>query len=134
MAEDPAWEQHVKTVTTTVRAISAEGVTLEMNYQGETKGKLKAQITGTMTLWTKPDGTWTWEDKLLGGTATGDRFVGWGKGSGKPTGGASMGWEGEFQTMSASPALSWLNNAKFRVHGAGDGTGPEAKIQFHHVK
>jgi hypothetical protein len=130
MAEDTAWEQHSKTVTTAVREITPDGIKLEFNYEGKTSGRVKAQTNGTTTVWAKPDGSSTWEDKLLGMTSNGDMFVAWGKGTGRMTTPGTTTWEGEVQTMSQSPGLSWLNNLRFKATGTADMGKGESRGQF----
>jgi hypothetical protein len=117
-------------VTTTIRDITPEGVKMEINYQGKISGKFAGMTTGTTTVIAKPDGSSTWEDKLMGMTEKGDMFVAWGKGTGKMTTPGVTTWEGESQTMSQSPSLSWLNNMKFKGTGTADLAKGEAHGQF----
>jgi len=130
MSHHIAWEQHSKTVTTTIRDITPEGVKMEVNYQGKVSGKLAGMTTGTTTIISKIDGSSTWEDKLMGMTEKGEMFVAWGKGTGKMTSPGMTSWEGESQAMSQSPDLHWLNNLKFKVSGTADLAKGEAHGQF----
>jgi len=130
MSHHIAWEQHSKTVTTTIRDITPEGVKMELNWQGKATGKLAGMTTGTTTIVSKTDGSSTWEDKLIGMTEKGEMFVAWGKGTGKMTTPGTTVWEGEAQAMSQSPGLSWLNNMKFKSTGTADMAKGEAHGQF----
>ena len=134
MADESVWEMHTKTTSTAVREITPEGIKLEFNYQGQTSGKLKASVMGTTTVWAKPDGSSTWEDKLMGMTMTGEMFAGSGKGSGKMSAPGTTAWEGEAQLMSQSPGLNWVNNLKFRATGSADMAKGESKGSFHHSR
>ena len=120
------FENHAKTVTTTVREISPAGVKLESNSQDQITGRLNAQGVSTVTSWQKTDGTSEWEVKGIETTSEGDSFVGWGKGTGKQTGPTTFAVEGEMTLMSQSPKLAWLNNAKIWAEGVGD----QAKGEF----
>jgi hypothetical protein len=130
MSHHIAWEQHSKTVTTTIRDITPEGVKMEINYQGKVSGKIAGMTTGTTTVVSKLDGSSTWEDKLMGMTEKGEMFVAWGKGTGKMTTPGKTTWEGESQAMSQSPDLHWLNNLKFKVSGTADFAKGEAHGEF----
>jgi len=134
MTHHAAWEQHSKTVSTTIRDITPEGVKMEINYQGKVSGKFAGMTTGTTTIVSKLDGSSTWEDKLIGMTEKGDMFVAWGKGTGKMTSPGMTSWEGEAQAMSQSPGLSWLNNAKFKSSGTADLAKGEAHGEFADAK
>ncbi|HTT45863.1 MAG TPA: hypothetical protein VMH38_07635 [Thermoplasmata archaeon] len=134
MSDHISWEQRSKTVSTTVREITPEGVKFESNYQGQVSGKFTGMTTGTTVVIAKPDGTSTWEDKLFGMTAKGEMFVAWGKGTGKMTAPGVTVWEGEAQAMSQSPALAWLNNLKFKTTGKADMAKGEAHGQFAETK
>lgn len=114
------FENHGKTVGTTVKEISPTGIKLESNSQDQLTGRINAQGMSTITSWQKTDGTSEWEVKGLGRTPDGDMFVGWGTGTGKQTGPTSYAVEGEMTMMSQSPKLAWLNNAKVWVEGSGD--------------
>lgn len=130
MSHHVAWEQRSKTVSTSVREITPEGVKLEMNWQGKATGKVDGMTTGTTTIISKPDGSSTWEDKMIGMTAKGEMFVAWGKGTGKMTSPGITTWEGESQAMSQSPSFAWLNNLKFKSTGTADLAKGEAHGQF----
>lgn len=119
MAPESILEHATKTTTTTVREITPQGVTLEVNYTGEISGKLKAMSMGTTTIWMKTDGSSTWEDKLIANTHDGQMFVGMGKGTAKMMAGGKQEWSGESQMMSSSENLKWLND-KFKVAGVAD--------------
>jgi hypothetical protein len=72
-------EMRSKTVTTTVKDISPSGVTLELNSEGQSKGKINAQGVATTTVVMKTDGTSTWENKGIFNTNDGDMLVIWGR-------------------------------------------------------
>ena len=134
MKGEQVWEQHSKTVSTTVRDISKDGIKFEINHTAETSGKLKGHVTGTTTIWMKTDGSSEWEEKNMGMTAEGDFFAGWGKGTGKMTGPGATSWEGEVHVMSQAPKLAWLNEAKIWASGTADQAKGESHAKFFHQK
>jgi hypothetical protein len=127
-------EMRSKTVTTTVKDISPSGVTLELNSEGQSKGKINAQGIATTTVVMKTDGTSTWENKGIFNTNDGDMLVIWGKGTGKSVSPSAQAWEGEMHAMSQSPKLAWLNNAKLWTEGKGDRAKNESVAKVYQVK
>lgn len=124
-------EVHQKTTSMSVKDISQTGITLEINSNGQAKGKIEANGFGTTTVWQKTDGTSTWEGKNVMTTKDGDFVAAWGKGTGKQTGPTTSSWEGEMHFMSQSPKLAWLNTAKVWVEGNADQAKGEAHARFY---
>ncbi len=114
------FELHGKTVTTTIKDISPNGVKLEMNDTGEVKGKYNAMHRETVNVLIKTDGTNEWETKAIENTKDGDMVVAWGSGKGRSTGPTTASWEGEMHYMTMSPRLAWLNNTTAWIEGSGD--------------
>jgi len=123
-----------KTVGTTVKDISPSGITMELNTEAQTKGRVNAQGIATTTVVMKTDGTSTWENKGMLFTNDGDMVAIWGKGTGKSTGPMSQSWEGEMHAMSQSPKLAWINNAKLWSEGRGDRAKNESVAKIYQVK
>lgn len=110
-------EYRGKFVTTTIKEISPAGVRIEINEQGEVKGKLNSAHIETVSVLLKPEGTSEWETKALETTKDGDVVVAWGGGKARSTGPNAVAWEGEIHYMTQSPRLAWLNNATAQVEG-----------------
>ncbi len=124
---EPILETHSKIAGTTILDISQNGIKLEINSAGETKGKYNSRDMSTTTVWMKTDGTSEWETKGLQNTKDGDTLAVWGKGTGKSSGPTSQAWEGEMHVMTQSPKLAWMNTAKLWIEGSGD----QAKGESH---
>src|SRR6267143_4872083 len=96
-------EFHNKMVTTTVKELSPTGVRMEVNIEGEIKGKLNANSIDTTNLLFKTDGTWDYETKSVATTMDGDTVVLWGSGTGRSTGPMTASFEGEVHYMTQAP-------------------------------
>ena len=116
-----------KSTTTTIKEISPAGVRMEVNDQGEVKGRYNASHMETVSIWLKPDGTNEWENKGIQATREGDFIVVTGKGRGKSTGPTTGSWEGDITFMTQSKSLAWLNTTRGWV----EGTGNNATGEFH---
>jgi hypothetical protein len=123
-----------KTVGTTIKDISPSGITMELNTEAQTKGKINAQGVATTTVVMKTDGTSTWENKGMLFTNDGDMVAIWGSGTGKSTGPMSQTWEGEMHAMSQSSKLAWINNASLWSEGRGDRAKNESVAKIYLVK
>jgi hypothetical protein len=117
---EPILESNSKIAGTTIRDISQNGIKMEINSMGETKGKYHSNDISTTTVWNKTDGTSEWESKGIQNTRDGDFIAVWGKGTGKSTGPTAQSWEGEMHFMTQSPKLAWMNTANFWIQGSGD--------------
>ena len=118
MQEELLGEYHGKIVTTTVKEISPSGVRIEINEEGQIKGKrYNVHHTETASILLKPDGTSEWETKAIETTKEGDVVVAWGGGTGRTSAPNTATWEGKIQYITQSPRLVWLNNATVRVEG-----------------
>ena len=124
---EPILETSSKIAGTTILDISQNGIKMEINRTGQTKGKYHSNDTSTTTIWNKTDGTSEWESKGIQMTHAGDFIAAWGKGTGKPTGPTSQAWEGEMHCMTQFPKLAWMNAATFWIEGTGD----QAKGESH---
>ena len=109
-----------KMITTTVKELSPTGVRMEVNIEGEIRGKLNARSIDTTNLLFKTDGTYDYETKSVATTMDGDTVVLWGSGTGRSTGPMTASFEGEVRYMTQAPSLSWLNNATARTEGTVD--------------
>ena len=117
---EPVLETHSKIMGVTILDITQDGVKMQINGTGQSKGKYNSNDMSTTTVVNKVDGTSTWESKGIQNTHDGEMLVTWGSGTGKPTGPGSSSWEGEMHIMTQSSKLGWMNNAKFWVEGSGD--------------
>ena len=116
--EELLGEYRGKIVTTTIKEISPSGVRIEINEEGQIKGKrYNVHHTETASILFKPDGTSEWETKAIERTKDGDVVVAFGGGTGRTTTPNMAAWEGKIQYMTQSPRLSWLNNATARLEG-----------------
>ena len=113
-------EFHNKMITTTVKELSPTGVRMEVNIEGEIKGKLNARSIDTTNVLFKTDGTYDYETKSVATTIEGDTVVLWGSGTGRSTGPMTASFEGEVHYMTQAPRLDWLNNATARTEGTVD--------------
>jgi hypothetical protein len=120
-------ELNSKTVATTVDDIAPMGIRLSTNGQGTFSGKFNAGHIETTKSFQKADGTLEWETKAIETMADGDTLVIKGSGSGKVTGPTTISWEGEFDFMTKSASLDWLNRTK----GWAEGTIDRSKNEVH---
>jgi hypothetical protein len=124
---EPVIETHSKIAGVTILEITQEGVKMQINGNGQSKGKYNSNDMSTTTVVNKADGTSTWESKGVQNTHDGEMLVMWGSGTGKSTGPSSQSWEGETHIMTHSTKLAWMNDAKFWTEGSGD----MAKGEYH---
>jgi hypothetical protein len=105
-----------KIVSRSIKDITPLGVRLELINEAQfVGGKYNATHLETVNMFQKVDGTLEWESKAVETTLEGDFVAINGKGNGKVTGPTSVWAEGEFDYMTRSPKLSWLNGAKSRI-------------------
>ena len=64
-----------KNTTRTVKDFSPEGIRLEDNLEGESKGVYNASFYGTINLLAKPDGTIDYEVRQIDTTSDGDTVL-----------------------------------------------------------
>jgi len=117
---DLVLETNSKIAGVTILDITQDGVKMQINGNGQSKGKYNSNDISTTTVVNKTDGTSQWESKGIQNTHDGEMLVTWGSGSGKPIGPTTQSWEGEMHIMTQSPKLAWMNSAKFWVEGSGD--------------
>ncbi len=118
MQEELLGEYRGKIVTTTIKEIAPSGVRIEINEEGQIKGKrYNVHHTETVSALFKPDGVSEWEAKVIETTKEGDVVVAWGGGTARTAAPNVVAWEGKIQYMTQSPRLVWLNNATVRVEG-----------------
>jgi hypothetical protein len=123
-------ETESKTQGTTILDISQDGIKMQINSAGESKGKYHSNDLGTTTIWMKTDGTSEWESKAIQMTHDGEMVASWGKGSAKTLSPTKQAWTGEMHYMTQSPKLAWMNTATFWVEGVADNSkgGASAKV------
>jgi hypothetical protein len=92
-------EFHNKMVTTTIKELTPTGVRMEVNIEGEIKGKLNARSIDTTSLLFKTDGTYDYETKSVATTMDGDTVILWGSGTGRSTDPMKASFEGEVHYM-----------------------------------
>jgi hypothetical protein len=124
-------ETHSKIAGVTILDITQEGVKMQINGNGQSKGKYNSNDLSTTTVVNKIDGSSTWESKGIQNTHDGEMLVTWGSGAGKPTGPTTQSWEGELHIMTQSPKLAWMNNAKFWIEGSGDMSKGESQAKIY---
>jgi PKD repeat protein len=115
--EELLLELKAKNTTRTVKDFSSEGIRLEDNLEGESKGVYNASFYGTINLLAKPDGTIDYEVRQIDTTSDGDTVLLYFKGKSiieSPTHNKFVG-ENTFQT--SSKKLAWLNGIKARHEG-----------------
>ncbi len=115
--EELLLELKAKNTTRTVKDFSPEGIRLEDNLEGESKGVYNASFYGTINLLAKPDGTIDYEVRQIDTTSDGDTVLLYFKGKSiieNPTHNKFVG-ENTFQTSSKN--LAWLNGIKARHEG-----------------
>ena len=106
-----------RNTTRTIKDFSPEGIRLENNLEGESKGVYNASFYGTITLLSKPDRTIDYEVRQIDTTSDGDTILVYYKGKSiidSPTHNHFVG-QTTFQTQSKK--LAWLNSVKGRVEG-----------------
>lgn len=106
-----------KNTTRSVKDFSPEGIRLESNLEGESKGVYNAAFYATITMLVKPDRSIDYEVRQIHTTSDGDTVLVYYKGTSiieSPTHSKFVG-ETTFQT--ASKKLAWLNGIKARHEG-----------------
>ncbi len=131
---DKVVELKAKFVSTTIKDVTQDGIKLEVNNQGQVKGKYEAMHMETTTITQKTDGTAEWETKAVETTPQGDYIIVTGAGQGKVIDPTSMKWEGELQYMTMSPKLAWLNGKKVWVDGTGNNVKGEMQATAYEIR
>jgi hypothetical protein len=108
------WEGKGKTMSTTIKAATAEGVVLEYTWMAQLKGLGKAKgvdanVTFSAVVMMGPSGAGASQGQGLLMTMTGDMAVVKGSGYGKNEAGKSKG-VGIWSFMTMSQKLAWMNN------------------------
>ena len=124
MASEPAetkeellLELKARNTTRTVKDFSAAGISLEDNFEGESRGVYNASHYGTITVLIRPDGTNEYEVRQIDTTSDGETILLYFKGRSireTPTHNKFVG-ESTFQTTSKQ--LGWLNGITARHEG-----------------
>jgi hypothetical protein len=130
---EPVIETHSKIAGVTILDITQDGVKMQINGNGQSKGKYNSNDMSTTTVVNKTDGSSIWESKGVQNTHEGEMLVMWGSGTGKPTGPTTQAWEGEMHVMTKSPKLAWMNNAKFWIEGSGDMSKGESHAKLYQM-
>ena len=118
-----------KTSVTIIKEFMPDGVKLQFNSVGETKGRYQAQHTETVDIVQKMDGTNEWESRSIDVTREGDMVMISGKGMGRMD-----GFQGEYTFMTQSTKLAWLNGTKAYAEGMSDMRSNTATIKVYAVK
>jgi hypothetical protein len=118
-----------KTSVTIIKEFLKDGVKIQFNSVGETKGKYSAAHTETVDILQKMDGTNEWESRAIDATKEGDMIMISGKGVG-----TMAGFQGEYTFMTMSKKLAWLNTTKAYVEGTSDMQKNEANIKVYAIK
>lgn len=132
------WEGKGKTTGTTIKAVGADGVTLEYTWTAQLKGMGKAKgadaaVTFSAIVLMGPSGSGLSRGQGILNTMTGDMVAIKGAGHGKNEAGKSKGvglWS--FMTMSAK--LGWLNNVVAIITQEGDPQWMEFDMAIHEWK
>jgi hypothetical protein len=106
-----------------------DGVKIQFNSIGESKGRYQAQHTETVDILRKMDGTNEWESRVIDVTREGDTIMISGKGVGKMD-----TFQGEYTFMTQSPKLAWLNSSKPYAEGMTDMRSNQATIKIYAVR
>lgn len=106
-----------KTTTLTVRDFTPAGARIEINEQGEMKGRYNANHLETVTVLIRPDGTSEWEAKGIETTRDGDTIFLTSKGTARTEDPSTVRYEGNVSFQTPSQKLSWLNSTKGRIEG-----------------
>jgi hypothetical protein len=123
-----------KTVTTTIKEISPLGVSISNNSNGEFTGKYTASQMQTVNVSMNLDGSSQFETKAIQNTVEGDVIVVTSRGTGKPTGPATVAFEGEAAFMTQSKKLAWLNTSKGWIEGTANNATGEYQAKFYTQK
>ncbi len=127
-------EQRGHRVSLAVRDIGPDGVKIELNFEGQTKGKFEGRYFGTSDLVQKIDNTIELDTRILETTHDGDMIIYYGKGHGKMTGPDWNNWQAEVEFMTMSPKLSWLNGKKALVEGSTNIAKGEIQTKIYELK
>ncbi len=117
------------TSVTIIKEVRKDGLMIQFNSIGETKGQYQARHTETVDIFQKMDGSNEWDSRAVDMTRDGELVVITGKGVGK---GATF--QGEYNFMTMSPKLAWLNESKAYVEGTTDMVSNEAMIKVYAVR
>ena len=128
------YEVHSKNQSVTIKDIGQNGIQLEMNDQGEIKGKFHGSHIDTVSVNVKTDGTNEWSVKSIMNTKDGDMVVVQGGGKGKMASPQTGTWEGELHFMTQSPKLAYLNNTTGWVEGSGNMATGESSAKVYTKK
>ncbi len=127
-------EQRGRRVSLSIRDITPDGVNLELNFEGQSKGKVEGRYYGTSNLVQKIDKTIELDTKIIETTHDGEMLVYYGKGHGKMTGPDGTSWQAEVQFMTMSPKYSWLNGKKALVEGVTNIPKGEMQAKIYELK
>ncbi len=111
-------EQHAKRMSMSIRDMNPDSITIELNFEGQSKGKYEGRYYGTTNLVQKMDKTFEADTKIIETTRDGDIIVYSGKGHGKMINPDWTNWQVEVQFMTTSPKFSWLNGKKALSEGS----------------
>ncbi len=118
-----------KTSVTIIKEFLQDGMKIQFNSVGESKGRYQAQHTETVDIIQKMDGTNEWESRAIDVTREGDIIMISGKGTGKMD-----TFQGEYTFMTQSPRMAWLNSSKAYAEGMTEMRSNQATIKVYAVR
>lgn len=132
------WEGKAKTLGTAIRAVGADGVTLEYTWTGQLKGAGRAKgadagLTFTGTVLMGPTGAGPSHGQGILNAMTGDMVIIKGSGYGWNEAGKGKGG-GIWSFMAMSPKLNWINNVVAIITQEGDPQWMEFDVAIHEWK
>ena len=127
-------ELNEKGTTTTIKDITPAGVRLEINLEGEVKGKFNAAHMETLSVLLKPDGTREWEAKAIEMTKDGDVVILLMKGTATQESPPVVRFEGEVSFQTSSNRFAWLNTTKGWIEGTNNVSTGEATGKVYEKK
>jgi hypothetical protein len=118
-----------KTSVTIIQEFMKDGVKMQYNSLGQTKGRYNANHTETVDIVQKMDGTNEWESRSIDVTQNGETILISGKGVGRMN-----TFQGEYTFMTQTKELAWLNNTTAYAEGSVDMVSNVANIKVYAVK
>lgn len=127
-------EQRGNRVSLTIRDITPDGIKVELDFEGQSKGKFEGRYFGTSNIVQKIDKTLELETKIVETTRDGDMIVYFGKGHGTMVRPDWNSWQAEVEFMTTSPKLSWLNGKKAIIEGSANIAKGEMQTKIYELR
>ena len=115
--EELLLELRGKNTTRTIKDFSPEGIKLENNLEGESKGVYNATFYATINLLVKPDRTIDYEVRQIDTTSDGETILLYFRGKSIIESPTHNRFEGEITFQTSSKKFAWLNGIKARHEG-----------------